>query len=96
MCMPCRTSRSAIFDLATVFSAAVTSFPATRPMDAADGPQESHADEESEQRDRGGAQQRAQAASLGGFFERNLQAGDDLRGYASGRTPRSGCPRPPP
>ena len=36
MCMPCRTSRSAIFDLATVFSAAVTSFPATarwiRPM----------------------------------------------------------------
>ena len=35
---------------------------------------------ESKQRDRGGAEQRAQSACLGGFFERNLQAADDLEG----------------
>mgnify|MGYP003694771255 CR=1 FL=1 len=55
--------------------------PGERPLGAGDGPQQRRAEDESKQRDRGRAEQRAQSARLRGFFERNLQTGDDLGGH---------------
>ena len=58
-----------------------------RPVDPADDPQGQHADHEPEQGDSGLAQQRSHPARLGGLFERDLQAGNDLGGDALDRLP---------
>ncbi len=87
MCMPCSTSRSAIFDLATVFSAAATNLPETarwirlmthRAITPTTSPSRAIA---------GFAQQRSHPARLGGLFERNLQARDGLGGQTLDRLP---------
>ena len=95
MCMPCRTSRSAIFDLATVFSAAATNLPGDRPLDPAMTHKSKHADDDPEQRrSRPSAAACRSLRAFGGLFERNLQAGDDLGGHALDASRPTGCPRP--
>ncbi len=59
--------------------------PEERPVDPTDHPQGRHADDESDQRDRRGAEQGTQSARLRGFFERNLQARDGQGGHTLNR-----------
>ena len=82
--LPCQNLGSAILDLATVFSAAAVNFrraPSGRAMALTH-----HAEDESSNAMRP-SEQRAQSAHLRGFFERNLQMGDDLGGHTLNRFP---------